>query len=170
MATWPKCTRRRYVVVDRARSDDRAPCTHLYTRRSKRPKNLLIVNNNNKEIDRGWRARKQVAEQRTRDCAFVTQTRTYGRQSMYQYRQFFANIKTEIIYLESITFESLANFRSEKMDVVISKVFLHVITAASSRTAAYGGTQPCQTGCKMYCANVKAVIAFPVGTSTNNAT
>lgn len=49
-------------------------------------------------------------------------------------------------------------------------MFLHVITAASSRTAAYGGIQPCQTGCKIYCANVKAVIAFPVGTRMNNAT
>lgn len=47
---------------------------------------------------------------------------------------------------------------------------LHVITAASSCTAAMGASHDCQNGCSKYCANVSAVMALPVGTSTSSAT
>jgi len=42
--------------------------------------------------------------------------------------------------------------------------------AAMSLIAVEGGSQSGHRGCKMYWANVNAVIAFPVGMITNRAT
>lgn len=42
--------------------------------------------------------------------------------------------------------------------------------AANKRTASIGGSQVVQNGCNRYCANVSAVIAFPVGTKISKAT
>lgn len=50
------------------------------------------------------------------------------------------------------------------------KAQLHVIIAANRRTASIGASHVGQNGCNRYCANVSAVIAFPVGTKINNAT
>lgn len=42
--------------------------------------------------------------------------------------------------------------------------------AANKRTASMGASQVGQNGCSKYCANVRAVIAFPVGTRMSKAT
>lgn len=47
---------------------------------------------------------------------------------------------------------------------------LHIMAAARSCTASVGASQEGQNGLRRYCANVKAVIAFPVGTRISNAT
>lgn len=47
---------------------------------------------------------------------------------------------------------------------------MHVTKHATSVIASYGGSQAGQNGFSKYCANVKAVIAFPVGTKISSAT
>lgn len=51
-----------------------------------------------------------------------------------------------------------------------SYFYLQVIRAANSRTADNGGLQVPHIGWSMYCANVRAVMALPVGTMINKAT
>lgn len=47
---------------------------------------------------------------------------------------------------------------------------MNVTKHATSVMASYGGSQAGQFGFNKYCANVKAVMAFPVGTRIRSAT